>query len=167
MRLPDLVVAVARLVFATDPALATLLATSPSATFDTNVRVVKRAIAMNGGHVTAKVVLAREGASTGRMRARMGLGPVGVVGFPVRLEIKGASEGSRTIRALILLLRVLGNQFDLFVVHAGNVWFGRGGRRGDGTRRGKGRLPANDRALTLYTGGGGVLRHGCQHGGHD
>jgi len=68
-RLSNFVVAVARLVFATDPALAALLATGPGATLDTNVRVVKWAITMNGGHVTTEVMLAREGASAGWMRA--------------------------------------------------------------------------------------------------
>ena len=93
MRLSDFVVAVAGLVFATDPALATLLAASPRPTLDANVGVIKRAITMNGGHVAPEVMLAREGPSTGWMRARMGLGPVGVVGFLVSLEIKGPSEG--------------------------------------------------------------------------
>jgi len=95
MRLSDFVVAVAGLVFATDPALATLLATSPRPTLDANVRVVKRAIAMDGSHVAPEVMLAREGPSAGWMRARMGLGPVGVVRFLVSLEIKGPSEGYR------------------------------------------------------------------------
>ena len=92
-RLSNLVVAVARLVFATDPALATLLAASPRPALNTNVRVVKWAITMNGSHVAAEVMLAREGASTGWMRAHMGLRPVGVMGFPVGLEIKGPSKG--------------------------------------------------------------------------
>lgn len=48
---------------------------------------------MDGGHVAAEVVLAREGTSTGRMRAGVGLGPVGVVGLPVSLKIKGPGEG--------------------------------------------------------------------------
>jgi len=167
VRLSNFVVAIARFVLATNPALAALLATGPRPTLNTNVRVVKRAITMNGSHVTTEVVLAREGASTGWMRARMGLGPVGVMGFPMGLEIKGPSEGSRTIRALILLLRVFGNQLNFLIVHAGHVWLGGGGRRRDGTRWSKGRLATNDWALSLYTSGGGVLGHGCQHGGHD
>ena len=91
--LSNFVVAVARLVFAADPALAALLATGPGATLDTNVRVVKWVIMMNGGHVATEVMLARERARAGWMRARMGLGPVWVMSFPVSLEIKGPSEG--------------------------------------------------------------------------
>jgi hypothetical protein len=92
-RLSNFVVAVAGLVFASDPALAAFLATSPGPTLNTNVRVVKRVITMDGSHMATEVVLAREGASTGWMRARVGLGPVGIMGFLVGLEIKSPSEG--------------------------------------------------------------------------
>lgn len=71
---------------------------------------------------------------------------------------------SRTIGALILLLRIVGNQLNFVAVH---VWLRGGSRRGDGARWGKGRLAANDRALDFDPRGGGVLGHGCQHGGHD
>lgn len=107
MRLSDLVVAVAGLLLATDPALAALLAASPGPTLNTNVRVLKWAIAMNGGHVATEVMFAGERTSTRRMRARVGLGPVGVVRLPVRLEIKGPSKGPRTIGALVFLLRII------------------------------------------------------------
>ena len=96
-RLSDLVVAVAGLVLATNPALATLLATSPRPTLDTNVRVVEGAIPMNGGHVTTEVVLARERSSTRWMRACMRLGPVRVMCLLVGLEIKGPSESWKQI----------------------------------------------------------------------
>lgn len=71
---------------------------------------------MNGSHVAAEIVFAGEGTSTRWMGAGVGLGPVGVMGFPVGLEIKGPSEGSRTIGALILLLRIVGNQLHFLLV---------------------------------------------------
>ena len=92
MRLSDLIVAVARPLFGTDPALATLLAASPGPTLDTDVRVLEWAVTVDGGHVAAEVMLAREGTSAGWMRAHVGLGPVRVMGLPVSLEIKGPSE---------------------------------------------------------------------------
>ena len=48
---------------------------------------------MDSGHMATEVMLAGEGTSAGGMRARVGLGPVGVMGLPVGLEIKGPSEG--------------------------------------------------------------------------
>jgi len=167
VRLSDLIIAVARLLFASDPALATLLATCPRSALNANVRVLERTVTMYGSHVAAKVVLAGERASARRMRAGVGLGPVGVVGLPMGLEIEGPGEGSRTIGALILLLRIVGNQLNLLVVHAGQVRFRGGGRRRDGARRSKGGLAANDWSLSLGTSGGGVFRHRCQHGGHN
>ena len=93
--LSNLIVAVAGLLFATNPALATVLAASPGATLDTNVRVLEWAITMDGGHVATEVMLSGEGTATGWMRARVGFGPVGVVSFPVGLEIEGASKGCK------------------------------------------------------------------------
>jgi hypothetical protein len=93
VRLSDLVVAVARLLFSADPALSTLLATSPRPTLDSDVRVLERTVAVDGGHVTTEIMLARERASAGRMGAGVGLGPVGVVGLPMGLEIEGPSKG--------------------------------------------------------------------------
>jgi len=162
VRLSDLVVAVAGLLFATDPALAALLAASPRPTLDTNVRVLEWAITVDGSHVTAKIVLAREGTSTGRMGASVGLGPVGVMGFPVGLEIKGPSEGSWTIGTLILLLRIIRNQLNFLVMR---VWLGGSGRGRDGARRSEGSLATNDWALNLGARGGGVVGHRRQHGG--
>ena len=92
MRLSNFVVAVAGLLFTTDPALATLLAASPGPTFNTNVQLLKGAITVNGGHVATKVMLAREGTSTGRVGTGVGFGPVGVVSLPVGLKIEGPSE---------------------------------------------------------------------------
>jgi len=159
MRLSDLIVAVARPLLATDPTLAALLAASPRPTLDANVRVLEWEITMDGGHVATEVMLAREGASAGWMQTHMGLGPVRVVGLPVGLEIEGSSKGSGTIRALILLLRVVGNQVNLLVVHAGHVWLRGGGRRRDSAGWSKGCLAANDRPLHLDTSGGGVFGH--------
>jgi len=79
--------------------------------------------------VATEIMLAREGTSAGWMRAGVGLGPVGVMGLPVGLEIKGSSKGSRTIRTLILLLRILRDQLKFIVAHAARVWLGGGGRR--------------------------------------
>ena len=57
------------------------------------MQVLDWAITVDGGYVAAKVMLTREGTAAGWVRARVGLGPVGVVGLLVSLEIKGASEG--------------------------------------------------------------------------
>ena len=95
VRLSNLIVAVARLLFATDPALATLLAASPGPTLDTNVRVLEWAITMDGGHVATEVMLARKGTAAGWLRAHVGFGPVRVMGLPVGLEIKGPSKGCK------------------------------------------------------------------------
>jgi len=157
--LSDLIVAVARLLFASDPALAALLATCPGSALDANIRVLNRAVTMYGGHVATEVVLAGERPSARRMGAGVGLGPVGVVRLPMGFEIEGPGEGSRTIGALILLLRIVGNQLNLLVVHAGQVWLRGGGRRRDGARRSKGGLAANDWSLGLGTSRGGVFRH--------
>ena len=93
MRSSDLVVAVASLLFATDPTLATLLAATPGSTLDSDVQVLDWAITMDSGHVTAEIVLARERTTTGRVRARVRLSPVGVMGLLMGLEIKGSGEG--------------------------------------------------------------------------
>ena len=74
---------------------------------------------------------------------------------------------SRTIGALILLLRIVGNQLNFLVVHARHVRLRGGSGRRDGTRWSKGGLAANDWSLSLGTSGGGVFRHRRQHGGHD
>lgn len=115
--LSDLVVAVARLDFTADPALPALLAASPGATFNPDVQVLDWAITVDGSYVATKVMFTGEGAAAGWVRARVGLGPVRVVGLPMSLEIEGASEGSRTIGALVLLLRIIGYQLDLVRVH--------------------------------------------------
>lgn len=117
MCLSDLVVAVAGLYFAANPALPALLAASPGATFDSDVQVLDWAITVDGSYVATKIMLTGEGTAAGWVRARVGLGPVRVVGLPVSLEIKGASEGSRTIGALVLLLRIIGYQLELVRVH--------------------------------------------------
>jgi len=104
---------------------------------------------MDGGHVATKVVLAREGTSAGWMWAHVGLGPVGVMGLPVGLEIKGPSEGSRTIGALILLLRIVGNQLNFLFAHVGYVRLGGGGRRRDCARWSECGLATDDWALDL------------------
>lgn len=74
---------------------------------------------------------------------------------------------SRTIGALILLLRIVRKQLKFLVVHGGQVWLRGGSGRRDGARWSKGCLAANDWSLGLDTSGGGVFRHRCQHGGHD
>jgi len=79
--------------------------------------------------MATEVMFAREGASARRMRAGMGLGPVGVVSLPVGLEIKGPSESSRAIGALVLLLWVAGHQLNFIIVHAWHVRLRGGGRR--------------------------------------
>jgi len=122
--LSDLIIAVARLLFDTDPALAALVAASPRSTLDTDVRVLEQAVAVDGGHVATEVMLAGEGTSARWMGAHVGLVSMGVVGLPVGLEIEGPSEGSRTIGALVLLLRVVGNQLNFLAEHAGYVWLG-------------------------------------------
>jgi len=121
VRLSDLIVAVARLLFAPNPALTALLATCPRSTLNADVRFLERAVAMDGGHVATEIMLAGERPSARWMRAGVGLRPVRVVGFPMGLEIEGPSEGSRTIGALILLLRIVGNQLNFLVVHARQV----------------------------------------------
>jgi len=158
-RLSDLVVAVARFLFATDPALAALLAASPRSTLDSNVQVLDWAVTMDGGYVATEVMLTREGTPAGWVWARVGLGPLRVMGLLVGLEIKGPGEGSRTAGALVLLLRVVGHQFNFLLVHARKVRLGRDGRRRDGARWIESGLTTNDRALNLGTSGGGVLGH--------
>jgi len=93
MCLSNLKVAIARLLFASDPTLAALVTTCPRPALDANVRVMERAVTMYGGHVATKVVLAGERASARRLGAGVGLGPVRVVGLPMGLEIEGPSEG--------------------------------------------------------------------------
>jgi hypothetical protein len=92
-RLSDLIVATARPLLATNPALAALLAASSGPTLDTDVRVLRWTVAVDGGHVATEIMLAGERPSTRRMGAGMRLGPVRVVGFPMGLEIKCSSEG--------------------------------------------------------------------------
>lgn len=58
--LSDLVVAVARLLLATDPALAAFLAASPGATLDPDVQFLDHGVTVDSGYVTTKVMLARE-----------------------------------------------------------------------------------------------------------
>ena len=48
---------------------------------------------MDSSYVTTEVMLARERTTTGRVRATVRLGPVGVVGLPVGLKVEGPSEG--------------------------------------------------------------------------
>lgn len=122
-RLSDLVVAVAGFLLATDPTLAALLTTRPGATFYSNGRVFDWAITVDGGYVAAEVMLAGKGSPAGWVWASVGLRPVRVVGFPVGLEVEGPSEGSRTVGALVLLLRIVGHQIDLLLTYGGKVWF--------------------------------------------
>ena len=64
---------------------------------------------------------------------------------------------SRTIRALILLLRVVGNKLNFIAAHAWDVRLRGGGRRGDRARWSEGSLASNNWSLELGTSGGGVL----------
>lgn len=122
-RLSDLVVAVAGFLLATDPTLAALLATRPGASFYSDVRVFNRAITVDCGYVATEVMLAGKGSSARRVWASVGLRPVRVVGFPVGLEVEGPGEGSGTVGALVLLLRIVGHQINLLLTYGGKVWF--------------------------------------------
>lgn len=92
MRLSDLVVAVAGLLFTTNPTLATFLAASPGSTVDSNMQLLNGAVTMDSGYMATEIVLAGERTSTGWVRACMWLGPVRVMSFSVGLEIEGPSE---------------------------------------------------------------------------
>jgi len=79
--------------------------------------------------VATEIMLARERTTTGWMWAHVRLGPVRVMGLPVRLEIESPSKGSRAIGALILLLRIVGDHLNLLLASRRKVWLRGGGRR--------------------------------------
>jgi len=57
--------------------------------------------------VTTKIVLAAEGASTSRVAADEVLDAMRVVGGQVGFEVEGPGEGTRALRALILLAWII------------------------------------------------------------
>lgn len=66
---------------------------------------------------------------------------------------------SRTIRALIFLLRIFGYQLNFLLAYRRDVRLRGGGRGRDGARWSESGLTTNDWALDLDTSGGSVLRY--------
>lgn len=96
----------------TDPSFATVITPPSWASVDTNSLGCCRGsrrdglVAVNANQVTAQIMLAAEGATTGTMRANMRFQTVGVMRRHMSLQIVGSSESSRAIVTLILLARV-------------------------------------------------------------